>query len=250
MPRRWIMIATLFAVAGCADAIERVGTNIILPEQRTINYRDPAQLPASRIPPTIPPRTVSDPRPQTEEWQVSLDEAIKIALENAAVVRVLTGLTATSSGQTIYDAAISNTSIDQEQARFDPNLAQKNTGDRTNIPLATFDPFDPTRSMFTSTPTDEYRSELGLTKTNVLGGQWSLNWIEDPMRFHGGNNVTTTGGAISGFGSGFPLNPQNNSSVTLNYTQPFLQGGGYQVNLAPIVIARINTERSFFQYKD
>ena len=48
----------------------------------------------------------------------------------------------------------------------------------------------------------------------------------------------------------FPLNPELRSSLELSYTQPLLQGGGLGVNLAPIVLARIETERSFFQFKD
>src|SRR5206468_3992304 len=50
--------------------------------------------------------------------------------------------------------------------------------------------------------------------------------------------------------NGLPLNPENPSAVELNYTQPLLQGAGFRVNTAPIVIARLNTEQSFFQYKD
>ena len=38
------------------------------------------------------------------------------------------------------------------------------------------------------------------------------------------------------------LNPQGRSAVALSYTQPLLQGAGAAANLAPIVIARINTE--------
>ena len=38
--------------------------------------------------------------------------------------------------------------------------------------------------------------------------------------------------------------------MTLSYTQPLLQGAGFAVNTAPIVIARLNTEQSYFQYKD
>ena len=38
--------------------------------------------------------------------------------------------------------------------------------------------------------------------------------------------------------------------MELNATQPLLQGAGVRVNLAPIEIARIDTERSFFQLKD
>src|SRR5207237_981572 len=91
-------------------------------------------------------------------------------------------------------------------------------------------------SVITSTPTDTYKSDVGLSKTNVLGGKWALDWTENPTRF-----------AAPG---PFPLNPQNPSAVTLSYTQPLLQGAGFQVNMAPVVIARLNTEQSFFQYKD
>ena len=51
-------------------------------------------------------------------------------------------------------------------------------------------------------------------------------------------------------GGGFPLNPENPNAVALSYTQPLLQGGGFKVNTAPIVIARLNTEQSYFQFKD
>src|SRR5262249_34134422 len=95
---------------------------------------------------------------------------------------------------------------------------------------------NPGRSFITSTPKDAYSSDVGLTKTNVLGGKWSLDWIENPTRL-----------AAPG---PFPLNPQNLSNVTLSYTQPLLQGAGFLVNKAQIVIARLNTEQSFFQYKD
>ncbi len=254
MARRLSSALLLALACGCAPAVSEVIHDVILPEQRSVDYRDPAQLPAAPVPTNFPPpRTVSDPRPGEPEWQLSLDEAIHIALVNAKVVRVLSGLTATSSGQTIYDAAITNAIIDEQQARFDPVLSSKNTGGRTNTPEATLDALDPTKVLFTSTPTDYYRSDLGLTKTNVLGGQWSLDWIENPTRFHGTNIINSAGGAFNPFGGAFnqfPLNPQNASSVELSYTQPLLQGAGLRVNLAPVVIARIDTERSFFQYKD
>jgi outer membrane protein TolC len=212
-----------------------VARNVILPEQRTIGYSDPARLPTAPIPDAAPPRTVTDSRPDTPDWPLSLDEAIKIALENARVIRVLAGVSATSSGQTIYDTAIINTTIDQAQARFDPVLSQNNHWNRNNVPFATLDPLNPFESLITSTPSDAYRSDLSLTKTNVIGGQWALDWAENPTR------VTA---------DGLPLNPEDPRSVSLTYTQPLLQGAGFPVNMAPIVIARLNTERSYFQYKD
>jgi outer membrane protein TolC len=240
MMRSLVLGLVVATACGCAqtpaEVCDTVCQNIILPEQLTIDHRDPAQFPPARLPADLPPRTVTDPRPDTPEWPLALDAAIRIALENASIVRTLAGATATASGRTIYDTAIVNTTIDQEQARFDPVLKQNNLFSRTNTPFAVSDPFDLSRSFITSTPTDAYRSDLGLTKTNVLGGQWALDWVENPTRF-----------AAPGL---FPLNPENPSSVTLSYTQPLLQGAGFRVNTAPIVIARLNTEQSYFQYKD
>jgi outer membrane protein TolC len=218
------------------SCLETVGENIILPEQRTIQYRDPAQFPPGPVPNSVPPRTVSHPHPEATEWQLSLDEAIRIALVNAQVVRVLAGTAAVSSGQTIYDPAISNTLIDQAQARFDPVFNHSSTFDRLDEPFAVLNPSNLSQAVITSTETQDYRATTGLTKTNVFGGQWSLTGTDTWTQF--------------GSGGLFPLNPQNQSAVQVSYTQPLLQGGGYLVNLAPVVIARLNTEQSFFQYKD
>ena len=240
MARRLLLFLTAAALCGCVlpdcDGLGNPLPNVILPEQRVIEYRDPSQFAPARIPDNTPPRTVSAPQPQAGEWKLSLDEAIRIALQNAKVIRVLAGTTAVASGQTIYDAAVTNAVIDQAQAAFDPMLTQNNTWSRTNNPAGEFDPLDPFRSLFAGTPTDAYLGTLGLTKTNVLGGQWALTATENPTR-------------IAAPGP-FPLNPQDPTAVQLSYTQPLLQGAGFAVNTAPIVIARINTEQSFFQYKD
>jgi outer membrane protein TolC len=234
---RTLLVGLVLAAVGChAPTPREICENIILPEQRTIDVRDPADIRPTPIPPSPPPRTVSDPQPGAAEWQLSLDDAIRISLGNAQVVRVLAGLTAVSSGQTIYDAAITNTTIDQAQSVFDPVYRWNNTWSRTNTPFAIFDPEFPGRSLITSTPTDTYLSDMELTKKNVLGGQWSVDWTERYTR------IPEPGP--------FPLNPQTAHAVTLSYTQPLLQGAGFQVNTAPIVIARLNTELSFFQYKD
>lgn len=237
----------LMTVCGCRQMADDLSHHIIFPEQRTIETREPGQYAPAPIPASVPPRTVSDPRPDTTPWQLSLDDAVRIALENATVIRVLAGTTAISSGQTIYDAAIANTTIDQAQATFDPALKWNNQWSRTNTPFGEFSGVSATglggvtptgvlSSFITSTPTDIYTSDAALTKTNVLGGKWSLDWLENSTRF-----------AADG---PFALNPQNPSALTLSYTQPLLQGAGFTLNTAPIVIARLNTEQSFFQYKD
>jgi len=236
MSRKILLGLALSGMCGCGSSVDELYHNIMLPEQRTISYREPEQFPPVPIPNNVPPRTVTDQRPETKEWQLSLDDAIRIALENARVIRVLAGTAATSSGTTIYDAAITNTTIDQAQAAFDPNVLWNNTLSHTNNPLGIFDTLNPGRSLIIGTPTDSYLSDFGVNQTNVLGGKWSFDLTENPTRFN--------------YPGAFPLNPERPSGVTLSYTQPLLQGAGFRVNTAPIVIARLNTEQSFFQYKN
>src|SRR5262249_61314064 len=117
---------------------------------------------------------VKEPRQPAVTPPPSLDEAIRIALVNAKVVRLLPTLTATTSGRTIYDTAITNTTIDQEQARFDPVVSHKSAFNRTENPVALFDPRHPTASFITGTRIDDYRADTGVQRTNARGGQWSV----------------------------------------------------------------------------
>src|SRR5262245_14560414 len=109
-PTAWLLSALL---GGCTP----LGGvwSLVVPEQRRLDVRDPAQLPKVPIPPVPPPETVIQPAPPVTPKELSLDEAIRIALANSQVVRVLAGATVVSSGQTIYDPAISNTSIDEQK---------------------------------------------------------------------------------------------------------------------------------------
>jgi outer membrane protein TolC len=82
---------------------------------------------------------------------------------------------------------------------------------------------------------DGYDLAAGVAKTTGLGGVGSLNVNASPAYLRPGV---------------FPLNPSTTSSVDLRYTQPLLRGAGLTANLAPLVLARIDTERSYFQFKD
>jgi outer membrane protein TolC len=206
----------------------------IVPEQRCVEVRDPAQFCSVRVPPSPPPITVSDLNRQVTTQEMSLDDAIRIALANSKVVRILAGVTAVSSGQTIYDPAIVNTTIDQARAAFDPVISANNTFNQTDGPLAVTDPTNPFNTLIPGTRVYNYELGLGITKKTVTGGTLAFNLDDVESRF----------------AYPAPLNPQNRSGMTLSYTQPLLNGGGVAVNLAPIVIAQLNTERSFFQLKD
>jgi outer membrane protein TolC len=241
-----IAFALVTSTGGCGVTTRDVCQSVFLHEQRPIEHRDTDKLPAVPIPSSDAPKTVTNLRPELKEWHLSLDEAIRVALEKARVIRVLTGVTVTASGQTIYDAAITNTTVDIARAPFDPILQQQNTWNRTNMPSALNDQTDFSRSDLISTPTAGYLAQLGLTKTNMFGGQFGVNYTENPIHF------PQPPVQFSPFlpPVGYPLNPQDTSAVTLSYTQPLLQNAGFRTNNAPIVIARLNTEMSFFQYKD
>jgi outer membrane protein TolC len=228
-----VVCALIAALTGrCARGQGIVGT--VFAEQRRMQIRDPSQLPRVRLPDVPTPPSVSHPL-ERQRLPLSLDNAIRIALENSEVVRVLTGAGATSSGSTIYDPAITNTQVDQARARFDPNLQVLNDFDQIDRPGAADvrqNPADPPDVRILGRRTDQYNLDLGLSKTTVSGGTASLNVHANSAR-----------------SPAELLNPEASSSVDMSFTQPLLQGGGIRANLAPIEIARIDTERSFYQLK-
>lgn len=234
--RRTTLVATLLLGLSAGGCVPGAGPWAeVVREQRHLEIRDPSQLPQVAIPPTPPPPTVSNPAPPVAPQELSLDEAIRIALTNSTVVRVIAGQTAVSSGRTIYDPAITNTTIDETRAGFDPVVTANNTFSRSEVPAATPDPASPTGLVIAGPRIDNYDLGLGVAKKTITGGTVNLNYADNVARFNPGPA---------------PLDPQARSALTLSYTQPLLQGAGVAVNLAPIVIARINTERSFFQLKD
>jgi len=221
----------LIVLMGCQGAREI--RDIVHPEQRQITYRAPEALPYEPIPLTSAPRTVSYEVNGEEDLRLSLDEAIRIALQNAEVIRVIGGVSASSSGRTIYDPGIANTAIDQARGRFDPTISINNTLSENQQPSGVFIP-GPPGAAIRSTTTDGYVLDGSLNDTNALGGTGSLRF---------GVTHTEIDPLLA------PLNPQLSSFTELSYVQPLLQGGGIEANIAPIFIASIETERSFFQFK-
>ncbi len=206
----------------------------ILPEQRCIQVRPADQLPMSALPDTGVPYTVADEGKRAEQ-RMSLDEAIHTALANAEVIRVLAGVSAVSSGTTIYDVAIANTGIDQQSAVFDPIFDFTSTYNKTDRPGAAFDPNDPTQSILVGSSSDSFNTSLGLSKQMFNGATLGMDVNAIGSYFEPGV---------------FPLEPEYSSFVEMSLRQPLMRGFGRDVNLAPVVIAGIDTQRSFFQFKD
>jgi outer membrane protein TolC len=204
------------------------------PEQTRIEFRPPEAFPRTPLPRTNAPRTFTNPDNGRQELRLSLDEAIRIALDNSEVIRVLAGVTAVSSGQTMYDPAIANTAIDLERSRFDPTVTIGNTFSSDDTAVGVFTP-GPPGARIGGTNVDAYDFSADVSKTNALGGTASLRT---------GVTRTELEPGLS------PLDPQARYFTEVSYVQPLLRGAGQEANLAPVVIARLNTEQSFFQFKD
>lgn len=209
---------------------------VIYPEQLEVKYRDPSQFPFVPLPPSGPPPTVTSP-PSGDTRYFALDDAIRTSLGNARVIRVLAGVNAVNSGTTIYDAAVTNTQIDQAQGRFDPFLQVNNNWRRIDQPQAGFDPLN--GPFIGGAQVNQYDMNFALSKLNPLGGQTDFGVNVLNQQFP--HSVLPP--------SLLPLNPQTSANTFLGYTQPLLKGAGLRANLAPVVLARINTEISYFQLK-
>jgi outer membrane protein TolC len=205
----------------------------VFPEERAIEIRDPAELRPARIPNTPPPPTVST-REELPPRYLSLDEAIRSGLANSEVVRVLNGVSAGASGRTIYDPAIQSTTVDDARAAFDPTVRANNSFNRVDRPS------NSNGTSIIGPQGDNYNLDFGMSKKTVTGGAFNL-----------GVNVLPSRQAQDPFVLPNPtfLNPRTTSSADMSFTQPLLRGRGYAVNVVPIVLARIETERSYFQLK-
>ena len=204
-------------------------------EQHRIRWHAEKEILQYFVPPGPPPVTVATEDPAIPDRYLSLDEAIQLALRHSEVVRVLTGASAAASGSTVYDTAIATTAIDQQVGRFDPVFFANSTYRHTETPIAVPTPAMPLRAMISDAQADTNGAALGLTKTNRLGGTGEFVFFHDWTR----NRL-----------DGVPaFNPSQRPTMEVSYTQPLLAGGGFAVNEAPILIARLDLDRSYFQYK-
>ncbi|MEZ6063961.1 MAG: TolC family protein [Planctomycetaceae bacterium] len=213
-------IAFAFVVISAAWLPNPAFAQLRFDEQHSIRWHRPEEIvtfrrPANPVPVTV--ATVSDDAP---ERFLSLDEAIRIALQNSEVIRVLAGTAAVSSGSTIYDTAIATTPIDQAVGRFDPVFFANSNWRKSEQP-----------GQLRSGGND---LSIGLNQTNRLGGVAGLTF---------GNNFSYGSGAL-------PFSTTQRPSLELSYTQPLLSGAGRAANEAPIVIARLQQDQSYFQFKD
>jgi outer membrane protein TolC len=197
-------------------------------DERRIRWHEAERLSVFRRSEGPAPVTVATAEATQAERLMTLDEAIRLSLQHSEAIRVLAGVSAVSSGQTIYDTAIAVTPIDQAKAVFDPVFSANSSFRHTEFPG-----LNAVGNSIVRSQTAGNDSGVSLRDLNTLGGTVDLsfsNSLDDP--------------AVAGF-----LN-RNLPSASLSYTQPLLAGLGRDANTAPIVIARLQQEISYFQFKD
>ncbi len=180
-----------------------------------------------RRPPGIRPETVVSEQPVSVQQFLPLDAAIRLALENSEVIRVLTGTGAVSSGTTVYDTAVAVGEIDIAKAQFDPVLRANSAYQHSEFPF-----LNAAGNDLTGVAASSNDASVTLLDRNQTGGQAVLS---------AGNRFEPTDG------DGFTT--RNRPRLELSYSQPLLAGAGLRANRTAIVIARLRTEQSFFRYK-
>ncbi len=230
-----ILCFTLLVAA--SSGLPTVQGQLCVDEQKQIRWHDSRDILQFFTNAGPAPVTVATEDPQTPDRFLSLDEAIQLALRHSEVIRVLTGVSATATGSTIYDTAIATTAIDQAVGRFDPIFFANSTYRDAETPVAGPSLANPLIAQIFGTRIATNQAAIGTNKTNRLGGQAAFSFSHNWTRNH--------------FNDGNPaFNPSERPSMELSYTQPLLAGGGREANAAPIVIARLEQDRSYFQYKD
>ena len=223
------MVSAMFDISASAQ--------LAIDEQHAMQFQSPQSASHFRRMPSPAPVTVASPDVEEFEHFMSLDEAIRTALQHSEVVRVLTGLSASSSGRTIYDTAIATTAIDQAVGRFDPVFSANSSFRHNNAPRSIPDPLDPFGALIGATSSGGTDLSAALSQTNRLGGIGQFRATDTWDQLSAGP---------PGSGS---LDPTHRPSLQLSYTQPLLAGFGRSANEAPIVIANLQQQQSFFQFK-
>jgi outer membrane protein TolC len=242
-----------FALTGCSPERSFLDTKAILPDAvveqtlRQVNYEEAIE--PTHLPMTAVPFALDTDSSAIAYWDVTLDDAIQLALSNASVLRDLGGRLIQAPGlvPTIYDPSIEATDprfgTEAALSAFDAEFTnstffEKNDRALNNALLGGGTNF------FLQ---DLWRIQSGLTKRAATGTQFSLrHYIEDDY-----NNATDN---IFGKDGQFPGHAWT-WNTEAEVRQPLLQGRGVEFNRIAgpdatpgvangIVIARVNLEIS------
>jgi outer membrane protein TolC len=240
-----------------------------------------AQLLDSNLPVPLPrladPRTTSNPEADVI-WEMTLQEAIRIGLDNAEVVRVIPlGATGTPVGgfepqflavgtgagsalgqgnlSSVYDIALQETRIASALSRFDASLGAQLFWSRNNQPFnnSISTGFFSVGNRFPVVSVqDTGQFQATLQKQIATGGQLSvahnINYQYSNSPVNAFPSVYTTNlqfsfqqpllGSAPPPGTSYGGAPENNPNLV-----------GVEANRAPIVIARLNADSTVWSFK-
>ncbi|MBI3465695.1 MAG: TolC family protein [Planctomycetes bacterium] len=199
------------------------------------------------------PRTPSNPEGQ-EIWELGLEEAIALALQNSDVIRTLAGPEVIASRETVYDPAITETTIQEALAAFDAKFATNMFWTRTDQPPGvTFGGGIPV-------PNERDQASFGssLTKLLATGATAGIGYNTNYLLIPPFRTVTRSPGPDGIFGTLDDVFTPGIRRTAAQYTpnlefsirQPLLRGAGVDFNRAPIVIARLKSDQSLWDFKE
>ena len=234
---RYVVLAVISVLAGC-QAPQGISEIPSVWGPDPIRHPDDAQrLVAEAMDQTIVvPPDLPDPRDwswRADDWQLSLHEALAIAMTNSPIVRVLpanqnpTGpfSSPTSRVSTVLDPSIEATRVEAELGRFDARVESSLLANPVEFP--------PNTSLNGSTqrPTAQDRAALrtSLSKPLTTGGEATIDFRTD-YRFVPSSSLS--------------INPQYQPEIGLEFRQPLLRGAGKEVNLSPVVIVAAEAQQS------
>jgi len=168
----------------------------------------------------------------TGRLELTLLNAIHMAMQNSDTLRVTSGISGTNAAATAYDQAIASTAVQEEFGFFDPQFDWTTGWNRVDQP-----PRITTDGAFLNrNQLDRADLESSLSKRLYSGGLASIEYDTRYTFFPGPNP------------GGF-LNPQYFMPLTFRFSQPLLRDRGREVNLAPLEIAKIESKQSTWDFK-
>ena len=267
------LMGALSPVAGCRrspyiDTSKEVPRETLSIAEKTdgqvkrAQFLDSAKLPLP-MPKLADPRTTSNPEAQ-EPWPMTLQQAIRIGLENSEVVRVIAlgaqgvpvggfeptplntgagGALGTGTLSTVYDPAIQETQIAQALSTFDAQLqtsllyGNSVTPNNNSISAGTFSVGSRFPIIF------DQRTAQFATSIQKRLATGAVAQVTHNVNYAFSNSPANV------FPSAYTTNTQ------LQFTQPLLGGNqqngpsGLEANRAPILIARINADVAVWRFK-
>ncbi len=216
---------------------------------------------------TQAPYTLSKPG-EPVFWDLSLEEAISIAMKNSKVIRNLGGVTQIGfadslvgriGGSSVYDVAITETNtsgIPRIGSRgITGSIDERVTAGQVGGTESALAAFDAQLRVTGSSGGSAYTSLDNPTNTSVAGNPIFPNFNEGDR---GGIRAELTKRTASGanfsvasvtdyddtnsFGSARELNSFWTQNIEAEWRQPLLQGAGTQINRIPVILARTNTD--------